>query len=94
MCRICNMYVAYILAINLSFYFHVNLILHPHTKGDQTGDNSYGKHVYANPDLPCCCPVLAFAVMLFCFNGRENTYQHLFAGSNGKDRFSEILEGI
>jgi hypothetical protein len=63
-------------------------------KGDQTGENKYGKHVYANPLYPDKCPVLATAVLLFCFSERSNGKQQLFAGTNSKDRFGHLLQRV
>ena len=60
-------------------------------KGDQTGENKYGKHIYANPDSPEKCPILSLGVFLFCFPDRPNGKQQLFAGTNSKDRFCHLL---
>ena len=36
------------------------------TKGDQEGRNSFPRHVYANSANPEICPILGFAIYLFC----------------------------
>lgn len=36
-------------------------------KGDQTGENKFAKHIYANPIQPHKCPVLALAVLFSLF---------------------------
>ena len=61
-------------------------------KGDQTGSDKFGKHVYANPFEPLKCPVLAVAILLFCCPSRsENGNQQLFSGTNSKNRFGKML---
>ena len=35
------------------------------TKSDQDGEKIFGKHMYANPNNPSVCPILALAVALF-----------------------------
>jgi hypothetical protein len=63
-------------------------------KGDQTGENKFGKHIYANPHNPQKCPILAVAVLIFCFPNRPKGKQQLFAGTNSKDRFGHLLSRI
>jgi len=42
-----------------------SLIIEEHGhKGDQTGADSYGKHIYANPFEPSICPILSLAVLI------------------------------
>ena len=36
-------------------------------KGDQTGENRFGKHVFAHPESPEKCPVLAVGILFFLF---------------------------
>jgi hypothetical protein len=56
-------------------------------KGDGTGENKYGKHLYANPLQPELCPVLSLAVYIFCSAYRSDCGTHqLFEGDNNKDR--------
>ena len=63
-------------------------------KGDQRGENKFGKHLYANPDQPEICPVLALGLLLFCYPNRPNGKQQLFAGTNSKDRFHHLLNRL
>jgi hypothetical protein len=37
----------------------------PKHKGDESGEVSLPKHVYANPSQPFCCPILAFGLYEF-----------------------------
>ena len=61
-------------------------------KGDQTGADKYGKHVYANPYEPNLCPILALAILLFsCPNRPDHGRQQLFSGNQSKDRFGHLL---
>ena len=56
-------------------------------KGDQTGTDKFGKHVYANPTEPAICPILALATLIFSFPNRLSTgRQQLYLGTNSKDR--------
>jgi hypothetical protein len=64
-------------------------------KGDQTGSDKFGKHVYANPYEPAKCPVLAVAVLLFCYPSRpEGGRQQLFSGTDNKSRFGKMLRRV
>lgn len=63
-------------------------------KGDQSGENSFGKHVFANPFEPSANSILALAVMVFCRGGRDSRRTTLFSGSNEKDRFANILSSV
>jgi len=62
-------------------------------KGDQCGEEKYWKHVYANPQHPEICSVLALAVHQFCSEYRplSGTNHQIFDGTNSKDRFSKNL---
>ena len=50
--------------------------------------------MYAHPESPEKCPVLAFAILLFSFPNRPNNRQQVFAGSNSKDRFGRLLQRV
>ncbi|ETO62550.1 hypothetical protein F444_19549 [Phytophthora nicotianae P1976] len=64
-------------------------------KGDQTGADKFGKHVYANSDQPSQCCVLALAVHLFaCPERGAGGKQQLFLGTDNKDRFGRILRRV
>ncbi|KAJ8561493.1 hypothetical protein ON010_g8188 [Phytophthora cinnamomi] len=61
-------------------------------KGDQTGTEKFGKHVYANPYEPSQCPIRALAVHLFsCLERSVTGKQQLFLGSDNKNRFGRML---
>jgi hypothetical protein len=61
-------------------------------KGDQTGSERYGKHVYANPDNPSICPILAYSVNVFCERNRQGPGSHqLYFGTDTKGRFNHNL---
>jgi hypothetical protein len=53
-------------------------------KGDQTGADKYGEHIYANPYEPSRCPILALAVLLFTYPERLNGRRQLFVGKDIK----------
>ncbi|ETP31797.1 hypothetical protein F442_19371 [Phytophthora nicotianae P10297] len=64
-------------------------------KGDQTGADKFGKHVYANSYQPSQCCVLALAVHLFaCPERGAGGKQQLFLGTDNKDRFGRILRRV
>ncbi|OWY99979.1 hypothetical protein PHMEG_00028928 [Phytophthora megakarya] len=64
-------------------------------KGDQTGAEKFGKHVYANPYQPSQCTILALAVHLFsCPERSISGKQQLFIGSDNKDRFGRMLRRV
>jgi hypothetical protein len=64
-------------------------------KGDQTGENKFGKYIYANPFKPEKCPILSLAVLIFCTPSRKkNGQQQLFAGTNSKERFGHLLRQL
>ena len=64
-------------------------------KGDREGQNAYGRHVYANPDDPSICPILALATMVLCRGHRvQGGLQQLFEGNHSEKRFSMILNSV
>ncbi|ETK74116.1 hypothetical protein L915_19021 [Phytophthora nicotianae] len=64
-------------------------------KGDQTGADKFGKHVYANTYQPSQCCVLALAVHLFaCPERGAGGKQQLFFGTDNKDRFGRIFRRV
>jgi hypothetical protein len=77
----------------------------PTQKGDQNGNLSYWKRVYANPLKPWMCPVLALAIHVFSITPADSYNNRVFTG-NGQaftKRFkifmswgfpAETLEGI
>ncbi|OWY99491.1 hypothetical protein PHMEG_00029495 [Phytophthora megakarya] len=59
-------------------------------KGDQTGADKFGKHVYENPYQPHQCAMLALAVHLFsCPERSLGGKEQLFVGSDSKDHLGE-----
>ena len=50
------------------------------TKSGQGGEQSYGKHVYANPLTPEICPILSFAVHAMATAVRPKDDRHFFQG--------------
>ena len=62
------------------------------TKSDQGGEKIFGKHMYANPNNPTVCPILALAVTLFMRPATGNML--VFVGTNTKDRFGNLLHHL
>ena len=58
------------------------------SKGNQTGDEFGPWHVYANPENPWICPVLALARYLFCYPDVLRGDSPLFEGKNQYSRYS------
>ena len=71
------------------------IITLPQHKGDKTGKNTYGRHLYANPLQPEICPITALAVLIF---SKQHHYaggrQDLFEGSNQEKRYAQILSSV
>jgi len=62
------------------------------SKGDQEGENSKDPwHVYANPDDPALCPILAFARYILAYPEVPHGGK-LFMSVNPYQRFSKILQ--
>jgi hypothetical protein len=60
--------------------------------GDQTGEEKYGKHIYANPKEPHVCPILSLAVLVYSTpQRRKGGRQQLFVGTNSKYRFHNLF---
>lgn len=63
----------------------------PRHKGDQTGEFSSSKHLYANPFMPEICPILALALYIFSNSfiaSNETRRSRLFDGSNPEGAFT------
>jgi hypothetical protein len=61
-------------------------------KADQTGEDKFPKHVYANPLQPVICPILAIAVLVFsCSSADSFANRQLFCGTDSKGRFGKHL---
>lgn len=71
-------------------------VVFPKHKGDQEGNNTAPKHVYANPSNPSICPVLALAVWVFSMGmRREGTSRLLFGDvEKAENKFSKWLRGL
>jgi hypothetical protein len=62
------------------------------TKGDQEGKNSFPRHVYGNPYNPEICPILGFALYLFCKGYQREGGCTLLFGYTAQERFSSWLQ--
>jgi hypothetical protein len=82
------------------------LITIPKSKADQEGNNSFPRHLYANPLQPVICPVLALAVVVFTRIVKHDSARssdstdtepfcyRVFDGEHSESRFSDILGRI
>jgi hypothetical protein len=60
-------------------------------KADQTGEDKFPKHVYANPLQPVLCPILAIAVLVFsCSSADSFANRQLFCGTDSKGRSGKL----
>ena len=68
-------------------------IIFPKHKGDQEGEHSAPKHVYANPRNPEICPILAFAVFIWTIGFRRDGAKRTLFGDtkHTEERFSAWL---
>jgi integrase len=67
----------------------------PKTKGDQEGANDFQRHVYANPQCPHLCPVLAIAIHVFsCGFTRHEEAIQLFCSPDIQTRFGNWLHDV
>ncbi|KAL7559094.1 hypothetical protein ACA910_017507 [Epithemia clementina (nom. ined.)] len=67
-----------------------------HSKTDQLGDNAkYPRHLFANPNDPLVCPVVALSLYFSCcFNTNQTSESSLFPGNLQHDHFKELLTWI
>ena len=64
----------------------------PTHKGDQEGNHSYPRHVYANPSSPELCPILSLAIYMFSSTfDVTGARMVLFSESNNEGRISKLL---
>ena len=64
-------------------------------KADQVGVKQAPRRVYANPQNPAICPVLALAVYLFTMGPRADGAVNLvFANKSSAARFSKWLKAV
>lgn len=67
------------------------------TTADQEGRRSIPRHVYANPQNPAACPVLALAIWIFTrpdILPSEDSAPMIFQRKNQESRFSDWLNRI
>ncbi|KAL7557256.1 hypothetical protein ACA910_001220 [Epithemia clementina (nom. ined.)] len=67
-----------------------------HSKTDLLGDNAkYPCHLFANPNDPLVCPVVALSLYFSCcFNTNQTSESSLFPGNLQHDHFKELLTQI
>jgi len=82
--------------ISWSTSFDTFQVFFEHSKTDQLGDESkYPRHLYANPLVPCICPVMSLTLYFSaCFNCAVTIDGYLFPGRDQEERFSKILQRI
>ena len=62
------------------------LIFMPKQKGDQDGSRAFGRHVFANPNDPVLCPILALGLHVFSNIGRrEDGSRMIFDSTSNGD---------
>ena len=69
-------------------------IMFRHSKTDPTGNDArYPRHIFANPDNPVVCPVLALGLYFTCCFSTDglNPNTFLFPGGKQERRFSDIF---
>jgi hypothetical protein len=90
--------VASIMLQHISWQDDAMIITTPKHKGDQEGEKSIPRHVYANPLDPYICPILALAVLTFSksfyHDPNERNNYRLFEGEKQEARFSKLLGRI
>jgi hypothetical protein len=82
--------------INWNSCFDAYTISFAHSKTDQLGEDAkHLRHMYANPNVPLVCPVLALSMyMSCCFNTTQHTDSFLFPGSDQSVRFGKMLSMV
>jgi integrase len=73
------------------------LVTLPRHKGDQEGTRMFPVHVYANPDKPVVCPILALAIHIFSTQthvDNDSSNWKLFSGSSVEGKFSNWLQNL
>lgn len=82
--------------ISWSSSFDAFAISFAHSKTDQLGEEAkYLRHMYANPNTPLICPVLALSIYLSSsFNTLQGNADYLFPGKDQSCRFSTILTNV
>jgi hypothetical protein len=79
--------------ISWSSCFDCFSVMFAQSKTDQLGEEAkYCRHLYANPNSPLVCPVVALSLYLTCcFNTQQEHYGLLFPGTQQESRFGDIL---
>ena len=89
--------VASLMFNHISWKEDAMVIVFPTSKSDKEGKNCSPKHVFANVQHPEICPILSFAIYLFCCGVRRNganptVFENNF--NNTEDRFGGWLRTI
>lgn len=72
------------------------VVVFPTTKSDKVGKNSAPIHVFANRSCPEICPILWFAVYIWCTGYRRSGSKQTVFGTqkDTQSRFSKWLHGV
>jgi hypothetical protein len=94
----CNS-VATLLFRHISWENDAMIVVFPTHKGDQEGRNALPKHVFANPDNPEICPILALAIFVFTIgHRRQGSRTGLFNSDDDEGaveaRFTKFLRSL
>ncbi len=94
----CNS-VATLLFRHISWENDAMIVVFPSHKGDQEGRSALPKHVFANPENPDMCPLLALAIFVFTIgHRREGSRPALFTTNDDEgaveSRFTKYLRSI
>ena len=94
----CNS-VATVLFRHISWENDSMVVVFPSHKGDQEGKSALPKHVFANPENPEMCPILALAIFVFTIGHRRSgSRTGLFTTDNDEgsveSRFTKFLRSL
>ena len=72
------------------------VVIFPTTKSDKVGKNSAPIHIFANRQCPEICPILWFAVYIWCIGFRREGAQQTVFGKQKEtqSRFSKWLQSV
>lgn len=81
---------------NISWEEDCMTVVFPTHKGDKEGKHAAPKHVYANPTQPYICPVLSFAIYIWCSGNKTAGATPVVFGTVDatEDRFSSWLRNF
>jgi len=89
------------IVIEIEAHHLVNMFQHipdffQHSKTDSLGEESkYPRHLYANPLVPCICPMLSLTLYFSsCFNCAVTADNYVFPERNQEEWFSKILQWL